>query len=162
EGRRRQGPARGAARQAHRHADRDPGRAARATGGSDSGATAGALASPSLTRRACSTMERMRKYVQIAISLVLVGAGVAFILKSRNRGVDVSDADAKLKTWAEANVAPVDKVTCPEAKLKKGNAFDCKVDFTGGKSYPLHVVVTDDSGMVEYSWATPISSGEKL
>jgi hypothetical protein len=106
-------------------------------------------------------MERMRKYVMIAIGLVVAGAGVAGFLKSRN-GVDVADADAKLKTWAEANVAPVDKVTCPEAKLKKGNTFDCKVDFVGGKSYALHVVVTSDDGMVEYSWVTPISTGERL
>jgi hypothetical protein len=103
----------------------------------------------------------MRKWIFASIGAVVAILGAVGFLKGCNR-VDVGDADAKLKTWAETNVAPVDKVTCPDAKLKKGNTFDCKVDFVGGKSYALHVVVTSDDGMVEYNWATPISSGEKL
>jgi hypothetical protein len=101
----------------------------------------------------------MRPIVFLVAILAFVG-GIVGYLKTRDR-VDTKEADAKLKAWAE-NVAPVDKVTCPEAKMKKGTTFQCKADFTGGSSYQIDVEVKDDHGEVEYHWDKPIIPTEKL
>jgi hypothetical protein len=98
--------------------------------------------------------------IWIVVILAAAGLGVVGYLKTRGE-VDTKDADAKLKAWAE-NVAPVDKVTCPEAKLKKGTTFECKADFVGGKSYQITVEVMNDDGQVEYHWSKPIVGAEKL
>ena len=103
----------------------------------------------------------MRRPILIAVSVVVAGLGIVGFLKGRNR-VDTADADAKVKDWAESNIGPVEKVTCPEAKLTKGNHFECAVAFTGAATYQARIDVLDDDGKVEYSWPTPIAGGELL
>ena len=103
----------------------------------------------------------MRRFLFPLIGLVVGALGVIGYLASRGR-IDASDADAKLKEWAERTVAPVTSVTCPEARMKKGNAFDCKVVFASGRDASITVEMQDDDGNVQYHWTKPIAGGEKI
>lgn len=100
--------------------------------------------------------------MRIAPSLVAFGVavGVAVALGACGK-IDNKDAEKKIKEWASSNIGPVSKVKCPEAKMKAGNSFECKVTFEGGGDYALKVDQKDDKGNVEWSWVVQPIGAEK-
>jgi hypothetical protein len=104
----------------------------------------------------------MRTLGYVLAILFVAGGVIRFVDAHRHKDdLDTRDFDRKVKAWAEAT-APVDKVSCSEVELKKGNTFSCQVDLTHGKSYMVEAEIMDDDGLVHYNWQQPIVDAEKL
>jgi hypothetical protein len=88
------------------------------------------------------------------VAVALLGAAAC-----KNK-IDNPDAEKKLKAWAEENIAPVSKVTCPQAEMKAGTSFECSVAFTGAATFKVRVDMKDDKGNVEWAWVVQPMSGK--
>jgi len=94
------------------------------------------------------------------LSLVLAVAAVT--VAGCKKVINTSDAEAKVKAWAERVVGPVDKVDCPKVERKKGVSFECKVDFKAGKSYQAKIDIIGDDGQFKADWPKMIIGADVL
>jgi hypothetical protein len=78
------------------------------------------------------------------------------------RAIDTRDTEAKVEQLAEATVAPVARVTCPNADRREGVRFDCAVTFEDGGTHALRIVQIDDHGNYTPAWVEPIASLERV
>ncbi|MCE9580873.1 MAG: DUF4333 domain-containing protein [Deltaproteobacteria bacterium] len=99
----------------------------------------------------------MRSTHRLALVFAALGA-----IAGCSKKVNTDEANAKVKAWAEAGVAPVKKVDCPAETMKAGTSFQCPVEFVSGKTYAAVIDVKDDSGNVYMHWAKPMSGGAQL
>lgn len=77
---------------------------------------------------------------------LLVGCG-----ESDEQTIDAKKAEKKIKTGIISQTGVnIDVVTCPNAKLKKGNVFTCTAQGKDGTSAPVAVKQTDGKGHVSY------------
>jgi hypothetical protein len=101
----------------------------------------------------------MRKLFAISGLVIAVCTVVGyFVMRGK---IDTDKADRHLKVFAE-RVAPVQSVTCPETKIEKGKAFECKVRFAAGTDASITVTMLDDDGKVEYRWTREVETAEHL
>ncbi|MCA9677756.1 MAG: DUF4333 domain-containing protein [Kofleriaceae bacterium] len=82
--------------------------------------------------------------------LAFLGATVAVAACSKT--VDKSDAEKKVKAFAEQAIGAVTKVACPSAKHGKGVTFECTVAFKDGGDYKVAIEQQDDQGNVTMTW----------
>ncbi|MCA9677757.1 MAG: DUF4333 domain-containing protein [Kofleriaceae bacterium] len=86
----------------------------------------------------------------LAIGIAIAGATLG--LAACEKKIDKSDAEKKIKSWAEDAIGPVKSVSCPAAKRKKGVTFECTVAFKDGGDYKVAIDQKDDEGNVEWKW----------
>lgn len=88
--------------------------------------------------------------VTLVMSAALVVLGACSVSVSTGKSLNVEKGEKAFERVIESQTgASVDRVDCPERKIKKGDVFECTASLDG-QSLRLKVTQTDDKGNVDF------------